>query len=200
VGYFYSNITLKGPTQEQLVTYLRHAPRDAYVSPTVDGITVVYDRECESLHAEVLHQVTTDLSRTFACPALAAYLFDDDVFWYALYQRGCCVDTYNSEPAYFDESVAPEPSGGDAALLCAAFACDPMTHEMDALLHFAPLTEDEHGDLVIPEGFLPAEQQHAALARVLGLPTYAYGMGYYSIDSGHIPAKIDLANWIKTGA
>jgi hypothetical protein len=200
VGFFYSNITLKGPTQEQLATYLRLQQRDAYVSPTVNDITVVYDRECEDLKADVLHTVASHLSRAFECPALVAYLFDDDVLWYALYQHGHCVDTYNSVPDYFDDDQAAEPSGGDAAVLCAAFDVEHVARDVDALLHFAPLAEDDNGELVMPEGYLPAEQQHQALARTLGFPAYSSSMGYFSIVEGNVPEAADLSKLVKTAA
>jgi hypothetical protein len=198
MGFFYSSVTRKGPAQDRVVNYLRQQQRDAYVSPTVGGITVVYDRECEGLKAEVLHAVTSDLSRAFDCPALVVYLFDDDFLWYALYQYGQCVDVYNSAPAYFDDNLAPEPSGGDVTTLCAAFGCEQAAQEVDALLHFEPLAEDADGELVLPDTYLPAEQQHQALARALGLPAYCYSMGYYSIVGGNVPDDVDLSHLVKT--
>jgi hypothetical protein len=198
VGFFYSIITLRGPTQDRVVSHLRHQQRDAYVSPTVDDITVVYDRECEDLNDEVLHAVTSDLSRAFDCVALVAFLFDDDFLWYALYQHGRRIDAYNSEPAYFDDDIAPDPSGGDAAALCSAFGRERAVREVDTLLHFEPLSEDEDGELVTPDSYLPAEQLHKALAQALGLPAYCYSMSYYSIERGPTPAGADRSLLVKT--
>jgi hypothetical protein len=76
-------------------------------------------------------------------------------------------------PPYFDDNLAPEPSGGDVATLCAAFGCEQVAREVDALLHFEPLAEDADGELVLPDTYLPAEQRHQALAHALGLPNRA---------------------------
>ncbi len=111
MGLFYTNITLTGPAQEQVVTYLRAQQRTAYTSPTINGITVVYDRECESQDQTILNTVTAGLSHALHCPALWALLHDDDVFMYALYEHGTRVDAYNSEPGYFgwDSEDPPIP-------------------------------------------------------------------------------------------
>lgn len=185
-----------------MVAYLRRRGRDAYVSPTVGGITVVYDLECESQNDEVLHMITSDLSRAFECPALTALLHDSAFLWYTLYQSGHCVDSYNSSPAYFDDDVAPEPMGGNAAILCATFEAEQAVQEVDRLLHIAPLTgnigDDDDEDFDILDTYLPAEDVHQAVARVLGWPAYTYSMGYSSILHENVPKGVDLSQLIKT--
>jgi hypothetical protein len=202
MGFFYTNITLKGPTQEQVVSYLRRQSRDAYVSPTINDITVVYDRECEDQDTDVLQRVAFDLSRAFDCPALVALVHDDDVLWYALYEHGAYIDAYNSVPDYWDDSEPSEPSGGDARALCMAFGAEQAIQEVDALLHFAPLTDDPND--AAWDTYLPAEDLHQALARALGFPAYAYSMGYDfiasydSADESNTPVGRDISRLVKT--
>jgi len=195
MGFFYTNITLKGPAQEQVVSHLRAQRRAAYVSPTINGITVVYDRECEGQHEAVLDTVTAGLSRALQCPALWALLHDDDVFVYALYNRGNRIDAYNSEPGYFgyDAEVPPLPSGGDARALCAAFGVDAAVAPVDALLRRWWVGHDVANK---DEGIL-AEDRHRAVAQALGWPPYTYSMGYHSIGFGNVPEGVDTARLIK---
>jgi hypothetical protein len=100
MGFFYTSVTLKGPTQEQVIAYLHERGRDAYVSPTIQGVTVVYDHACEGQDTDLIQAVTAGLSDTFECPALAALLHDDDDFLYWLFRSGRLADEYNSQPAY----------------------------------------------------------------------------------------------------
>jgi hypothetical protein len=203
MGFFYTNITLKGPTQEQVLAYLRQERRQAYVSPTVAGVTVVYDRRCED-QDDTLRVLTCDLSRTYLCPALGALLHDDDVFWYVLYDQGEYIDEYDSEPGYFgyEGGQPPLPSGGDASKLCRAFgvgggritfAVDDVTQRVARLLHVRKGMIDMDG-----QPGLSAEERHQALAKALGLPPYSYSMGYYSIGVGNVPEGVAIPNLAST--
>jgi Tol biopolymer transport system component len=82
MGLFYTNITLYGPNQQQVTQYLKTLGRAAYVSPTVDGFTVVYDKQTEDQDERELIDLACGLSRAFQCPALAALVHDSDVFAY----------------------------------------------------------------------------------------------------------------------
>lgn len=204
MGLFYTNITLKGPTQERVTAYLQQQRRDAYVSPTIAGVTVVYDRACEN-QDDTLRVLTCDLSRTFLCPALGALLHDDDVFWYVLYLKGEYLDEYNSDPGYFgyEGDEPPPPAGGDAVRLCRAFGIgvkritfgsDDITQRVARLLRVRWGRTDIDG-----QPGLPAEERHHALAQALGFPPYAYSMGYYSIEVGNVPEGVAIPSLARTG-
>lgn len=197
MGFFYTSITLKGPTQEHVIAYLRERGRDAYVSPTMQGVTVVYDHACEGQDTDLIQAMTGDLSGAFDCPALAALLHDDDVFMYWLFRSGRLADEYNSEPAYWDDSRPSEPSGGDPRAICAAFGAERAEPEVEAILRSAwGVDKDEWP----PGDYLGAEVRHQALARALGLPPYCYSMGYASIGFGNVPEGVDLALLVRTMA
>ncbi|HYJ48238.1 MAG TPA: hypothetical protein VEV81_16615, partial [Pyrinomonadaceae bacterium] len=125
MGNFYTNVTLRGPDQDSIAEHLTRQQRTAYVSPTVDHCTVVYDEECESQDTQVLEQLAAGLSERFGCPALAVLNHDDDILWYKLFEAGRLADEYDSAPAYFDEEAeSSEPKGGDALKLCRTFKAE----------------------------------------------------------------------------
>ena len=54
MGNFYTNVTLRGSNQDSIVEYMTRQNRNAYVSPTVNDCTVVYDEECEYKETDIL--------------------------------------------------------------------------------------------------------------------------------------------------
>lgn len=172
MGLFYTSITLRGSAQASVAAELAYLRRTAYVSPTINGITVVYDREGDEDY-DALDRLTRQLAAFFGCPALETTLHDDDLFWYCLYRDGQHLDRYDSTPDYFSDTATESlpPSGGDAALLCAVFGAEPQIAQVDRLLHyFMPAGAD--GDELLPE-----ERHHGIVAH-LGLPPFAAGIGY----------------------
>ena len=161
---FYTNITLRGPDQDQVLAALNVQGRSAYVSPTENGFTVVCDEETESQDEMILTDLASDLSDRLQCVALAVLNHDDDILAYWLYEKGEFVDDYNSCPGYFTgEDSGPE--GGDAEKLCRALGAAGRAAEVQAILSDA-------------EGYLFALERHAALVEVLGLPSFSVALGY----------------------
>ena len=107
MGAFYTNITLHGPDQEQVIQCLIQMKRTAYVSPTVGGYTVVYDEETENQDDADLMGLASQLSRALECPALAALVHDSDIFAYWLFKTGTLMDEYDSAPGYSNTSRYP---------------------------------------------------------------------------------------------
>lgn len=96
MGHFYTKIILQGLNQESLADYLNLINRKTYVSPTINGFTVVYDCKSEDTSQE-LFQLTCQLSSVFGCPALAILVHDDLILHYELYQAGKIKDEYISD-------------------------------------------------------------------------------------------------------
>jgi hypothetical protein len=190
MGFSYTSITLKGADQAPVVQYLRRLGRDAYVSPTIGGVTVVYDREAEEQDTAVLQGLAEQLSRQFHVPALAALVHDSDVLWYGLFEDGRRLDEYKSEPAYFLDIDPVPPNGGDAAVLARVFGAEDRADEIEAILR--------QWDDDSLEDYPFAEERHQALAEALSLPPYAHGAGYNSIDEDEVSAGADRARLIKT--
>ncbi len=191
---FYTSITLRGPEQRQLVSYLSAMLRTAYVSPSTGGVTVVYDRESENQAIPPMGQFVGQLSGDFQCPALVALLHDGAFLWYRLYVAGEEQDEYNSSPWYYDaEAAEPQPpSGGNAERLCAAFEAEGALEEVRSLLREPRLSTDgTRRDLI-------AAERHKGLARLLCLPPYAAGIGYYHIEGSRALEGLNRSEIIKT--
>jgi hypothetical protein len=123
MGLSYSNVTLKGPIQEAIAIYLEHQNASALISPTIQGITVIYE----------LAQGCNALSAHLKCPVLLLDIHDDDILGYQLYLNGAAEDVYASCPGYFTDELLP-PRGGDAGKLCQAFGAEDAIETVDAVL------------------------------------------------------------------
>ena len=191
MGLFYTNITLYGANQQQVAQHLKTLGRVAYVSPTIDSFTVVYDMQTEDQNEQELIDLACGLSRAFRCSALAALVHDSDVFAYWLYELGKLKDKYNSAPTYFDSHVAPSPpSGGKSKTLCKAFRRKQATEDVRRI--FESVKADSLDDDRSPD-YLFAEDIHRELVAALGMPTFAAVAGYYVIENGEMPEGLDRA-------
>lgn len=191
MGSFYTNITLRGPAQEVVAEYLNQQNRKAYVSPTANDCTVVYDAESESQDTHILEDLAAGLSRQFVCPALAVLNHDDDILWYKLYESGQLADEYDSAPSYFDPAaieIAP-PQGGDAQKLCGAFKAEGRAAEVEEILRAPGIV-----------GYLFASERHQALAEALGLPEFSVACGYNYIEEDDLPDDLNADELKRTGA
>jgi hypothetical protein len=123
VGLFYANLTVYRPPRAALLKALRRLRRTAFVSPTVHGHTVVYDRAVDEHDSfAVIERFGRALSKELSCSAVAAALHDDDVLYLWLFQKGRVRDRYDSLPGYYDRDASGSPpAGGNSKLLCTAF-------------------------------------------------------------------------------
>ena len=180
LGSFYTNVALKGPAQAEVLAYLREQGRDAYVAPTLRDITLVYDLACESQDRRILTALASNLSRAFACVALAALVHDDDFLVYELFQDGAPVDEYNSDPTYFEGVRRAPPSGGNAEALCAAFGAEAEVARVEEILRAWSGPSGDPG----ASPYLFAQFRHRDLARALGLPESLSVLGYVYVEQG----------------
>jgi len=180
MGNFYTNFTLRGPSQQAVVEALDG--RSAIVTPAQNGCVVVYDEQSDEQDQGIISALAAQLSNDLRCAVLAVLNHDDDIFWYQLYLSGELADEYDSSPEYFDESAGPsEPTGGDAEKLCRAFGA----RNVAAVESILRKPESDLG------GYVFAVQRHADLARALGLPTFAVGAGYRYVVDGDFPKGLD---------
>ncbi len=157
MGLFCSNIILKGPDSGEVLPYLRQCGRIAWISRTVDDVTVVFDDEFQGGHAVVWRRfevpraykfgetawepLARDLSARFGCVVLAMEIHDDDYFYYQLYGDGRLVDEYVSDPdpfgnvSYYNRDPLPHmdllsrSSMDHADILCRAFGVEKVKRE-----------------------------------------------------------------------
>lgn len=183
MGLFYSNLTVFRPTRVALMTELRRLKREAFLSPTSQGHTVLFDKVMDDQDINAIEKLGRGLTRALSCSALAAVLHDGDVLYLWLFQKGRVDDRYDSCPAYFDRGPEPRPpEGGDAGLLCQAFGRLDRVERVEQLLR-ANLLEE-----VLPG--VPGEfERHAALASELGMPGFVAGLCYSSIAGDYVPRE-----------
>jgi hypothetical protein len=192
MGSFYTNITLRSH-QARIIELLEREDRTAYVTPTTNGCTVVYDKECEEQDTDVLQELAALLSRELQCVAFAVLNHDDDVLAYWLYENGAPTDQYDSTPDYFSEDAEGDalPSGGDAYRLCRAFGVMQNVAEVEDVLRTPTFSEDEH--------YVFASSRHADLVEALGMPSFSVGLGYRYIEMDALPGDLDPATLRHVG-
>lgn len=184
MGNFYTNFTLRGPSQQAVAAVL--AERSAIVTPVQEGCVVVFDEQSDSQDSAVITELAARMSRELRCPVLAVLNHDDDIFWYQLYLSGELADEYDSSPSYFDSSAEPSgPAGGDAQKLCTAFGSSAVA-EVERILR-------DSG------GYTFAVERHADLARALGIPSFGVGAGYGYVSGGELPEGLHEADIVRVG-
>ena len=166
MGNSYTNITLLGPQHDGVLSVLNDMRRRAYVSPTVNGKTIVYDKASDELDIEVLGHAAAELSSRLACSALAALIFDDDVLYLQLFEDSTQTVNYVSRGG---------PHAG-ARTLCRVFS-------RQINLPFLWLV------MQIP--FVLFEYwRHSVIAKLLGIPIWAVATGYDYIQQGEFPPEL----------
>jgi hypothetical protein len=184
MGNFYTNYTLRGPSQQQVAAALNG--RTAFVTPQENGCVVVYDEESDAQDMAVLSDLASQLSDELRCPVLAVLNHDDDILWYQLYDHGQLTDEYNSSPDYFEDIDDPSgPTGGDAEKLCAAFGSRKVP-EISSILKKS-------------DDYTFAVQRHEQLAHLLGIPLFGVGLGYSYIARGELPEGLREDQLVKVG-
>lgn len=187
MGWSYTHVVLFGPNQQQVAAAL--ADRQAAISPTVNGFTLVADEEFESHEEERISALGAELSKKLGCPAMIVSEFDDDVLHYRLMEAGKVIDEYNSEPDYFDfaaKHVPPRgPQGGDAERLCAVLKRTDAREQVDHILHKQ-------------DAKLQAPDRHRELSEALGMPAFSVGFDYGALQSGELPEGLDEFDVIFT--
>ena len=189
MGNFYTNYTLRGPSQQAVAAAL--AGRSAMVTPEQDGCVVVFDETSDDQNQEGITGLASKLSSDLNCPVLAVLNHDDDIFWYQLYLSGELADEYDSSPGYFEPAAEPSaPAGGDARKLCTAFGTDSVA-EVESILRKSSFEEG---------GYTFAVERHTDLARALGLPSFGVGAGFRYVSDGELPEGLEAGRMVRVGA
>jgi hypothetical protein len=189
MGNFYTNYTLRGPSQQAVAKAL--TGRSAIVTPAQDGCVVVFDELSDEQDTAIIAKLAARLSREFGCPLLAVLNHDDDIFWYQLYLKGELADEYDSSPGYFDASAKPSaPAGGDAQKLGAAFGAGDVA-EIENVLRTSSFDEG---------GYIFALERHTDLARLLGIPSFGVGAGFQYVTRGELPEGLEEDDLVRVTA
>ena len=184
MGNFYVNFTTRGPDQAIVSKCLRTAKRNAYVSPTLDDITVFYDKGADTQDESVIVALGKQASKKLKAPVFAVLNHDDDILCYWIFEAGKVVDEYNSCPGYFSGGEET-PTGGDAKKLCAAFGVPTKVKAVQKILR--------------DEEYVFALERHEALAALLKQPWSYSCMGYGSISEGSLAEGVNKKDLIRIG-
>jgi len=179
MGNFYVNYTVRTDDQAAIIKAL--AGRNAFLTSANKGAIVVFDEAADSQDVDVVMALGVHLSRELGCPVLAVLNHDDDILWYGLFEKGRCIDEYDSSPGYFDEGGSRPPEGGNAAKLCAAFQ-SPNIARVEAILR------KPYGD----NGYTFAYERHADLVSALDLPDFPVAFGFRYVSLGGTPRGLSL--------
>jgi hypothetical protein len=192
----YSNITLYGVSQFELLTYLPDLKFDAYISPTINEYTILYDvasigypqaipktiqletnlkylsRQYLDLQTTAMVCLSSHLSRRFNCSILAVFAINSLTLWYHLAQNGLMLDEYitmgdkNWQPGKALNSTNGSIKGGDAGKICQAFSKNDAIEKVEIILRQ-------------PVENFNSMTRHEALAIALGIrPCWVVGMNY----------------------
>lgn len=183
MGTTYANIILKGPKAQDILQELGNQGRCAFVTPTEEGLTTVYEMDSDEGETSILTDLAEDLSGYFGCPALAVRTVDEELFRYWFYADGELLDSYKSPAPSLDGEgrSSPKAHGGNPDLLIQYFNPDASAEEIVDILHCPD------GDC----GFTLAVDRHLSLAELLGLPLCSVGFGFCDLDSGEFPEDMD---------
>ncbi len=184
MGNFYVNFTTRGSDQATVGKCLRAAKRKAYVSPTVDDVTVFYDQDADKQDESVTIALGKFVSKSLKSPVMATLNHDDDVLCYWLFEAGKVADKYNSCPGCFTGDDEP-PSGGNPKKLCAAFGVSTKAKAVDKILH--------------DEEYVFAFERHEALATLLKHPWSYACLGYDYISDRSLAIGIRKKEFLRIG-
>jgi len=112
MGQFYVNTFLYGEDPRSVVRVLRRLRRRAYVSPALNGFTVIYDQEFDIQNHDAICALAREITSRLSCSALTVLDHDDDVFLLWLHREGLLIGTQKME----------RPEG----LMGSGFALSPM--------------------------------------------------------------------------
>jgi hypothetical protein len=178
MGNFYTNLTLVGPSQQEIANAMREASRRSIVSPTSADATVIFDCASEAQDDSV-YDLAESLTSKFRCIGLAVTNHDDSVLYYRLYSSGRVIDSYDSSPSYFSGPWAP-PTGGNAKALCEAF------HKPESELQIERILRDGSED-IDKSKYAFEMDRHSDLLKALKLPDWAVATGYNYLNKGEWP-------------
>jgi len=187
MGNFYVNHTIRA-SQDRVVAFLENEGYTAFVSPTVDGFTTVFDQQSDTQDTFAIADLGQKLSATLNSPVVAFLNHDDDILCYWLFEKGEPIEAYNSCPDYFgdeefgggfDEEEGDEPAAptGDGTELCRLFGRSSIRDRVRSIL-------------AAPSAMF-ASMTHHDLVTALGLPTWVVGSGYRYLSENDAELKQD---------
>ena len=188
MGNWYTNVSVQGAQQSDVVALLEELGRRAYVTPETSGWVVVYDQQTDEFDLGILESLALTLSMRLSCTALASCNADDDVLWLALYENGVLSTRYTSSRKSFEDGNEFPELKETAAVLVRVFQKPERKREVLRLLR------KSHGFLALLSIYFKTRfayavevHRHLDLTNLLGMPRAAVGLGYTYVNKGDTP-------------
>jgi hypothetical protein len=199
MGNWYTNVSLKGAPQSDVVAVLEELGRRAYVTPESSGWIVVYDQQTDEFDLDILESLSLTLSTRLSCTAFASCNADDDLLWLALYENGGRSTRYASSLSEFEDADEFPKLQEVAQVLARVFEKPNAQKEVLRVLR------KSRGFLGLLSIFLKIRiayvvevQRHLDLSDLLGMPRAAIGLGYNYVNKGETPEGMDHAALRRT--
>jgi len=188
MGNWYTNVSVKGAQQSEVVAALDELARRAYVTPEVSGWIVVYDQQTDDFDLGILESLALTLSTRLSCTTLASCNADDDVLWLALYENGNLSTRYTSSRKAFEDGDEFPELPETAQVLTRVFEKPQAADQVLGVLR------KSHGFLgllglylKIRLAYVVEVQRHLDLSNLLAMPRAAVGLGYTYVNKGETP-------------
>jgi hypothetical protein len=188
MGNWYTNVSVKGAQQSDIVAALEELGRRTYVTPEVSGWIVIYDQQTDDFDLGILESLALTLSTRLSCTALASCNADDDVLWLALYENGSLSTRYASSRNAFEDGDEFPDTKETAQVLARVFEKPQAANQVFGVLG------KSHGFLgllslyfKIRLAYVVEVQRHLDLSNLLAMPRAAVGLGYTYVNKGETP-------------
>ncbi len=188
MGNWYTNVSVKGARQADVVATLEELGRRAYVTPEISGWIVVYDQQTDDFDLGILESLALTLSTRLSCTTLASCNADDDVLWMALYENGRLATRYASSRKAFEDGEEFPDLKETAEVLARVFERPDVRNQVLSVLG------KSHGMLGLLRLYLKIRlayvvevQRHLDLSNLLAMPRAAVGLGYTYVNKGETP-------------
>jgi Ankyrin repeats (3 copies) len=173
MGLFCVNFHVRNSSADQVAEAMQSSGWDSFVAlPSQNNWTSFCDAEASNQDESRIQEIGTRVSDLLGQPLIAFMVHDSDVACYWLFDKGNLVDSFNSEPDYFEESDdAAGPSGGDPSVLVKYCQKTTTVAKLSSILAKKPVF---------------AEQTIEKLARALGIPADRAISDFHDIADGDL--------------
>jgi hypothetical protein len=185
MGNWYTNISLRGAKQSDVVAALEELGRLAYVTPSIGHWILLYDQECDKFDLDTLESLALTLSTRLSCTAFASFNADDDILWLGVFENGKRTTRYSSDRAQFEDGAEFPPIEEVSAVLCRIFDKPENVRQVQKTLRtphgllgfFSTFTK-------LRLAYLFEVLRHGDLQEILEMPPGSVGLGYDYVERG----------------
>ena len=179
MGNFYTNVVVRGPTEDEVAETLLGLRRTSLVVTHPAGFVFVYDAEADTQREGVVESLALALATRLRCPALASLNHDDDVLLLWLYDRDGAETRFGSGVG-FEDGEQPANAAAFAEQVRRVFGTreDPTPEALGSSWQM------RLAKLVAPRLF--AFQRHEHILRRSGIPVTPALLGYKYVEQGEL--------------